>query len=519
MSETNDGQMNDQVIARMRSALDELTAGVSAEPLETVRPAVATPRRRATWLGVAAATLLLAGGAVWALSTRSDDPVASPRETTPVTTVGEATTTIAPETTAPTGVETPEFTITSARLTPGPVSEPSKGPGSQDGPFFLSWRIEGGGSEGFLFATVYDELDLPNAQSVDQLDPPVGDAQLVWPTVADDEVAVPWIRWVRPEGGVWTFFTLGLYSGVASNNWIDLVFEAVPGSGLPIVIPDERATFLSFGMPSTTVITQAFTSIDAGTVDLTVTDGGAALFTLIGATDVRAITVAGTGGWRGTYADGHVEVVWDAGGGWWGLLGISPELADQADDIVASVVRTDTSPPASTVAASPGSEQLYRTTASIIQTGDGPPMIAYGARLSNPPQGGNVELAGLDWADVPDAQTLNGTTWSGTYDLVGTYDGTVFTLTEPPRAPTGSEGPSFSSQALTPDCTDADVQPALEVLRGLDAESLGFIMSGDDRWDGRCGVFVWALFDTPELRAALAPLGDQARVEFAITPA
>lgn len=513
MSETNDDQMNDQVIARMRSALDELTTGVEAEALETVRPVTAAPRRRGAWLGVAAATALLATGAVWALSARSDDPVASPEETTgmPETSEPAAPTTTADATQV--GANAPSFSITSARLVPGRIDTNDADP--QTTPFLMSWWVTGD-LQGFLFATS-DVTDLPTDALLEPLDPPTGTAVLAHTNGDDPPWTRPWIQWDLGDGATWVFQTTGLLDGPEASAWIDLVFEAVPGSGLPIVLPDERASLVSFGAPSTRVRTQAFTSIDAGTADLTVTDGGSALFAFADAVEIGEVTVAGGRGWLGTYADGHVEVVWDAGGGWWGLLGISAELADEADDIVASVVRTDGSSPAST-APTPPTEQRYRTTASLIQTGDGPPMIAYGARLSNPPQGGNVELAGLDWADVPDAQTLNGTIWSGTYDLVGTYDGTVFTLTEPPRAPTGSEGPSFSSQALTPDCTDADVQPALEVLRGLDAESLGFIMSGDDRWDGRCGVFVWALFDTPELRAALAPLGDQARVEFAITP-
>ena len=53
------------------------------------------------------------------------------------------------------------------------------------------------------------------------------------------------------------------------------------------------------------------------------------------------MTVAGTDGWKATFADGHTAVVWPAGGGWWGLLGISAELADQIDGIIASVARAD----------------------------------------------------------------------------------------------------------------------------------------------------------------------------------
>lgn len=507
MSEMDDDQLDRQVIARMRSALDELTAGVDDEPLETLRPTVATPRRRGAWWGVAAATVLLAGAAVWALSTRSDDPVASPDETAaepPTSAPAVPTTTSA----ASVGQGAPTFTLTSARLVPGRVESNGADPGT--GPLFVSWRIEGDGMDGFLFASSYDELDIPNAQSVEPLDPPVGDAQLVWPTVAEDEVAVPWIRWVRPEGGVWAISSQGLYSAVSSNDWIDLVFEAVPGSGLPIVIPDERATFLAFGTPSTTVITQAFTSIDAGTVDLTVTDGGASLFALIGATDVRAVTVAGADGWLGTYADGHVEVVWDATGGWWGLLGISPELADQADDIVASVTRVDDTPPASTVAI-PSAEQRYEVVGSAVEIADGQFVI----EVPTPDQSVlRLGLSGFTWtsADI-EHSSVDGFERSepGVFTVRDYADGSASFVSV--------QVPAAFGDPRDPCVFDQDVLP-FDQLNALDQRALDIAgYEASLNADGTCDrIVLFVYVDSPELRAAIAPFADALEVRPLLTP-
>lgn len=359
MSEPTD----DQIITRMRSALDELTTGVDThdEPVIGARSAAPVPRRRGAWLGAAAVTVLLAGAAVWALSTRTEDPVASSEPTAastsapPVPTAAsrpQATTSSAPAT-AP---GAPSLTITSARLAPGPRSSNDM-ESTGGGPLFLSWRIDGEDLDGFLFAAVDALSPLVDGVTVTELDPPTGSADLLGLPADGAPVTPLTIRWRQADGTVWMFQQQGLAESQATDQWIELVFAAVPGSGLPIVIPDERASLVSFGGVSTTVVTQAFTSVDTGTADLTVTNGGAALSTLVGASEVREVQIAGMRGWLGRFPDGHVEVVWEAAPGWWGLLGISPDLADQVDDIVASVVRTDDAVTA-TSAATPEPDQL-----------------------------------------------------------------------------------------------------------------------------------------------------------------
>lgn len=49
-----------------------------------------------------------------------------------------------------------------------------------------------------------------------------------------------------------------------------------------------------------------------------------------------------------------------------------------------------------------------------------------------PPQGSGPDVVGWDWSAV-EAESASGTTW-GEYEVVGTFDGEQFTLTEPPLA-------------------------------------------------------------------------------------
>jgi hypothetical protein len=320
------------------------------------------------------------------------------------------------------------------------------------------------------------------------------------------------VQWDRADGSVWVFQSQGLYSAVSSNNWIDLVFAAVPGSGLPIVLPDERATVLAVGGPSTSVVTQAFTSVGGGTVDLTVSDGGASLFALTAAADVREVTVDGADGWLGTSADGHVEVVWDAGGGWWGLLGISPELADQADDIVASIVRTDDAPTASSVA-EPAADQRYEVTGRIEEQQPGIDVVVLPA---GSPYQASYELRGVDW-DVVEATVLgDGRRATGTVRLVVRRVDDAFELVE--LRPSPDEPPAAVCEEHP-----AELDPVVAALdrRRDEVQDLGLVTWVIADFDAdSCGrVTVFALEDSPEVQQLLAPYGGLVDLRMVLTPA
>jgi hypothetical protein len=518
---------DDQILTRMRSALDELTADVADDSggLVPLRPAATRPGRRGAWLGAAAATVLLACGAMWALSTRTDDPVASPATVPPsAPPTALAATTLPGDTTPPmpADVGAPSYSIVSARLAPGAIAV-EEVPNASDA-LVQVWRVEGEGLDGFLRVSVTSESlfgseTIPGATVTELSGFPDGTARLIVSADASrDTPSDPAVEWTRSDGAVWTFDGAGLVRPGADEAWLDLVRSAVPGSGLPIVIPDERATSIGVSGLSTAFVRQEYTGVDGGTVASALTDSLLFFGGISGVIDVESTTVAGRAGWRMTVEGEAVTVIWDAGDGWYGLLGIPSPLSANADDIIAAVVRTDAAPPAETVP-TPETAQLYVTTAFLIQSADGPPMIAYGFRGSLPPQGGAVELAGLDWADVPSARTMGGTTWTDTlHELTGTFDGTVFTLTEPPQQEMVNEPMPTPTTIASEVCTTADLQPVIDAVNSLDLASLGVISTATERADGRCVVLVRAVVDTPELRAALTAWADQVRVEFAIAP-
>ena len=151
----NDEQIDDRVIARVRSALDEVAAGADEDGLIPFHPRRELPRR---WLGIAAATLLLAGGAGFTLSRRSaHDPAAAPDEST-TTTVSTATTT-----SAVAGTTTPWFRIDTPGLIGGEiVTSPARPLAEQD--LFQSWKFDDGGTVGYVTALIRSsQIDQPEA--------------------------------------------------------------------------------------------------------------------------------------------------------------------------------------------------------------------------------------------------------------------------------------------------------------------------------------------------------------------
>ncbi|WP_454295240.1 hypothetical protein [Salana multivorans] len=105
----------------------------------------------------------------------------------------------------------------------------------------------------------------------------------------------------------------------------------------------------------------------------------------------------------------------------------------------------DTPEAAQVEASTAPAEPRYAATATIIQQPGEEPQACFGAVLTSlPPQCGGPVVVGLDWADVPDAETLSDVTWGAGW-VVGVYDADdfTFTLTEPVREdpPDGMQPP------------------------------------------------------------------------------
>jgi hypothetical protein len=81
--------------------------------------------------------------------------------------------------------------------------------------------------------------------------------------------------------------------------------------------------------------------------------------------------------------------------------------------------------------ADPG--QLYTGIFTVLENPDHGPQLCGAVAESYPPQCGGPDIVGWNWDEAPDAESHNGVTW-GFYSVTGTWDGTAFTLSEPPLA-------------------------------------------------------------------------------------
>jgi|GEM_PF-5479906 len=376
------------------------------------------------------------------------------------------------------------------------------------------------------------ELDLPGFTAEDPVYTPCCP-----PTVAPGPATVmAWRSLEAPDGGLLTLLAtpvLGDGPPTLVFAWTDMTDEraqelqakVVPGSGLPYVLDDLTMELVGIGFAGMGELTaQRYTSVD-GTIELRIGDYTGQYDRLIGYPHL-AITVAGLPGYVVDTPAGRV-VLWQPAAGDWAELIISQGITIGTDEIIAAL-RPAPRPAAftpTTVTLAPPTTVLPSTAyrgnvGGIIDSGDGRgPMLTFFWLDSLPPQGGSLPLAGFDWDMVEGEQTLNGVTWlEETVGVTGTFDGTTFTLTEPIAGPFTLTDDVLTYGTLTEGCTEADIAPAMAALAALDQQALGLIESSDYVWDGHCGVQVHAMFDTPELRDALATLGDDVMVRIAFQP-
>jgi hypothetical protein len=333
-------QSGEAVIARLRSALDEVAAGTDQSDVDIVplhsRPP--TPRR---WLGIAAATVLLAGGATIALTQRSPDggPVTRPELTTSL-----------PTTTAPSEATSPAASTSTTIL-----DEPAQPwfalemPGFVAGEVFhedgieptsdqlnQSWMVGSGEDRGFLTVKIESGLTpgVEGDYTVETLEVPEGIAYFLRPN--GDDAPLDYgneVRWFHDDGTAWLFQSQGL----DRDTVVGLALSAVPGSGVPLVIDDPSLTMLSIGTTVGEQNTQDYTN-ETGLVRLWVERRGTALGNLISAANIIDVTVAGTPGYAALLSNNQIDVTWPADNGWWGHLSIAPALSRGADGIIAAVV-------------------------------------------------------------------------------------------------------------------------------------------------------------------------------------
>ena len=291
---------HDQVIARVRAALDEVEASrvAAVEP-----PARGESHRR--WLAVAASVVLV-GGAVAAIAVnlshrRSVSPAAGGDTTAP----GGGS--------VPSGELTMPYFLAAADLAPGPVEA---GPCClAAGEMVIAWARGGDLSAGLLLAHV-TPIDA-DAQVTTTADPAAGNTGAV-----------------LIEHSRTLFTSYGLTEAERRN----LSMQVVPGSGIPYVLPVDGWEFV--GMASgqdTTVLYQKF----GGAVALEAYLDTSILLDVASAASVRAATVAGTHGWIAEYSGGWAQVLWRDANGAWMRLHLLAAVGDRVDALIAAIVPTN----------------------------------------------------------------------------------------------------------------------------------------------------------------------------------
>ena len=299
---------DDAVIARLRSALDE----VSADSHGLV--AIESPRERVSagrWLAVAAAAVLIVGAVTAIAVNRSNAPeVASVPTEVPTT---------APDKIVDTSEQvlirttTPWFRLIAADLVPGERLREHCCSSVSD--VNIAW------SNG-------DKLLLLNAVSKDDVTGigPLGDSTIV---ETDTDF-------------------LGFQSvGLSNDERTSLASQVVPGSGFPFVLPVDGWEMVAFGQSTNdnglvqlyTPATNDRLSSYMPTVEMRVGGYLGDLSLLAAFPAAQPVTVAGYSGWRVTNRDGIVIAFWDVGDGNWGRLSIDPALADRADVLIAGVIQ------------------------------------------------------------------------------------------------------------------------------------------------------------------------------------
>ncbi|TDC49028.1 hypothetical protein E1212_19425 [Jiangella ureilytica] len=134
------------------------------------------------------------------------------------------------------------------------------------------------------------------------------------------------------------------------------------------------------------------------------------------------------------------------------------------------------------------SGRLYTGIFTVLENAEHGPQLCTAVASSLPPQCGGPDVAGWNWDEAPDAETVDGVTW-GFYSVTGTWDGTTLTLTEPPLAGAATSPmvpddalPDFTTPCEPPPGGWAVVDPATATDAGQ--ASIGAYTGAQADWAG-----------------------------------
>jgi len=121
-----------------------------------------------------------------------------------------------------------------------------------------------------------------------------------------------------------------------------------------------------------------------------------------------------------------------------------------------------TSDPGAAGSDEPVGETRYETTTTVLDDADGVRLCLGVVLQSLPPHCDGVPVHGWSWRDVDGGESASGVTW-GDFHVVGTYDGTTFTLIEagPPEPYPDEGGDQFAPPCPEPGGGWVDVDPSM----------------------------------------------------------
>jgi hypothetical protein len=358
---TNDTMSDDTVIARLRSALDEVAAtggpitadapDESDASVVTLRTSVPGRRPARTWLGVAAATVVLLGGAGWALSQRTS-PTATGTTTTDTAVTIDTGATVAGEPAGPDG-SYPWYELNLPDATAHGITKYDVRSGPDTDGFTQVWSVTGPGGDaqrrGVLSIDVlYNQANLPPVGMefyTEVIAAPQGTAWLLIDRAASIDPGMAQLVWQRDDGSVWWVTSGGLFDPASGgfDAFAEYVFRIEKGTFNDLLSnPDTQAEWVGATPSFDEGYSQPFTVGETSDPIVLGVSKKAQFVRLAGSTDISEVSVAGSRAWRGTEPDGSITAVWPIDGEWWGSLDIGPVFAERADEIFASLTPMDT---------------------------------------------------------------------------------------------------------------------------------------------------------------------------------
>ena len=167
----------------------------------------------------------------------------------------------------------------------------------------------------------------------------------------------------------------------------------------------------------------------------------------------------------------------------------SAAVADEAWAIVNSL-SFDPRPP---LDAPPALEASLSGNVFVLDPGDGPVVCAGGVATSLPPRCSGPALDGLDWDDVPWAETAQGQRWAGMYIEVRLREGRL-ELQRPPEVTRPTE---FERTDFTPPCPEPDGGWVFPAGPGTSEDDLNAAFAYIQSQADQSGAWVFNLDETP----------------------